>query len=622
VKGFSDYIVERTPVGIHTIDREYRVKLWNARLENYTGLAGKDVINKNLFEVMPSLAEGGWKKQYKKVMETGISIVANYTHVRPAGPHNGGVLYQLIKISPLKQDGQVLGILTILEDLTELRHAELARKESGQRLRLVIQNMPVMMAAFSQQGRIVAWNRECERVTGYSADKIVDNARAMEILYHREADRRRMLMECAKYGEDYRDWEMEITSRNSEVKTVLWSNISRKFPIPGWASWGIGMDITARKRMEEELHKAGKLESLGILAGGIAHDFNNILTAVVGNISLAKTRIESQSIAWKRLHEAEKASLRAKDLTRQLLTFVAGGAPIKKAASIKEILRDSASFALRGANVRCRFQIAEDLWPVEVDEGQMVQVINNLIINATQAMPEGGTVDVCAENITLTSSLPPLEKGAYVRIDIADQGTGISPEHLSKIFDPFFTTKAQGSGLGLATTYSIINKHEGHIVVESKPEQGTTFNIYLPASIQSVPIKSREIPPPVRGSGRILLMDDDRHILDVTQEELEHLGYEVHIATDGAEAISLYKEAKKSNSRFDAIILDLTIPGGMGGKETIHRLLQIDPDVNAIVASGYSNNPVMANYNLHGFHGIITKPYRIQELSEVLHQIL
>ena len=385
----------------------------------------------------------------------------------------------------------------------------------------------------------------------------------------------------------------------------------------------IAHDITEKKRLEEELLKAQKLESLGVLAGGIAHDFNNFLSGIMGNISLGKLGADQGEDITESLDEALRVASRASALTRQLLVFSKGGAPVKKTASISEVLRDSTIFALRGSKVKCEFSIAEDLWPVRVDLGQFSQVIHNLALNAVQAMPQGGTIRLDAHNADLKEQTGlPLKAGRYTKISLQDEGLGIPREHLSKIFDPYFTTKHQGSGLGLTMTYSTINAHDGHIAVESEMGKGTTFQIYMPASNEEqVDGEDREVHLK-KGSGKILVMDDDEAIREVTEKILIELGYEVGSAADGAQTIAVYKNAAQSGRPFNAVIMDLTIPGGMGGKEAIQQLLKIDPKVTAIVSSGYSNDPIMSEYKKYGFRGVATKPYRIEKLSWVLHDVL
>jgi PAS domain S-box-containing protein len=377
-------------------------------------------------------------------------------------------------------------------------------------------------------------------------------------------------------------------------------------------------DITDKRNMELELLRKQKLESLGILAGGIAHDFNNILTAILTNVTLAKMRVRDNTVQTK-LVKIEKASLQATELTQQLLTFSKGGAPVKKTTSIKELVRDSAVFALRGSNVRCHFYVPENLWPVDVDAGQISQVINNVIINADQAMPEGGIITVRAENAVVGADAVPTP-GNYIKIAISDQGVGIPQQYLQKVFDPYFTTKQKGSGLGLATSYSIINRHNGYMNIDSVVGEGTTVYIWLPTA-EAAPQTKEVHHDIVKGRGNILLMDDEESILEAASEVLQFLGYTVVTAADGNKAVDMYEKALETDP-FDVIIMDLTVPGGMGGKETISTLLEIDPCVKAIVSSGYSTDPVMADYKKYGFKGVVTKPYTIEELSEVLHTVL
>ena len=382
-------------------------------------------------------------------------------------------------------------------------------------------------------------------------------------------------------------------------------------------------DITARKKMSEEILRVQKLESIGLLAGGIAHDFNNLLTALLGNISLAKTYAGTETKVVEKLAAAEKASLRAKDLTQQLLTFSKGGAPVKRVMYIKDLLTDLCSFALHGTNVNCGYDFQEDLYPVEVDGGQLSQVVHNLVINADQAMPDGGAVNIRAENVVLDEkNLLSLAAGNYVRISVKDQGVGIKQQDLSRIFDPFYTNKPAGSGLGLATAFSIIKNHQGHITAESTPGKGSTFLVYLPAVDKEAVAPRQDETITFRGQGRILLMDDNDDVRATAADILSHAGYTVDQVNEGAEAVSVYRQAQEAGERFDVVILDLTVPGGMGGKEAAENILAVDPSAKIIVSSGYANDPIMADYSKYGFSGVVPKPYKNQDLGKVVQDIL
>ena len=382
-------------------------------------------------------------------------------------------------------------------------------------------------------------------------------------------------------------------------------------------------DITEKLRLEEELRRSHKLESVGVLAGGIAHDFNNILSIILSNVSFARINALDNAILQEPLLEAEKSTRRARELTQQLLIFSRGGLPVKKVVSIKKIIVETTNFALQGSRSRAEFDIQDDLWPVEVDVGQINQAIQNLVINADQAMSQGGIIKIVAANIEVKAQNNlPLNPGRYVKISVKDNGIGIPPEHLSKIFDPYFTTKQKGSGLGLAITYSVIVKHNGFIGVDSKLGEGTQFDIYLPAS-ESLPeeiSKSRETV--FLGHGRIMIMDDEDYVRHALARSLKGLGYEAVAAPRGEEVLEIYNQAQQKNEHFDLFILDLTIPGGMGGLETFKRLKALDPKVRAIVSSGYSNDPVMADHTKFGFIDVLAKPYDVKALSEVVYRAL
>lgn len=378
-------------------------------------------------------------------------------------------------------------------------------------------------------------------------------------------------------------------------------------------------DITEHLKIQDELARSNKLESVGVLAGGIAHDFNNILTGILGNLSLAKHIVKDDDSLYKRLDDAEKASLRAKDLTKQLLTFSKGGEPIKRPVELSATIEETAIFALAGSNCTCEFDIGCDVVSVEADVGQISQVIHNLVINGCQAMPEGGGIRICSkrEDVGMTNQLN-LASGVYLKISIGDTGHGIEKSLLTRIFDPYYSTKSDGKGLGLASAYSIIQKHEGAIHVLSKPGQGSIFELYLPASDAKIETDNDQDQVVQMGRGRVLVLDDEELVRDVLGTMLTSLGYEVAFAVDGESAITCYTEGIKAKKKYDFVIVDLTIPGGMGGKEAIHHLLQLDPEIIAIVSSGYANDPIMANYKDHGFVALLVKPFSFEELSTVV----
>jgi nitrogen-specific signal transduction histidine kinase/ActR/RegA family two-component response regulator len=382
-------------------------------------------------------------------------------------------------------------------------------------------------------------------------------------------------------------------------------------------------NITEKYLLEDERLKTQKLEAIGTLAGGIAHDFNNLLQGIFGYISMAKITLDQNDNSFAMLEQAEQALHLSVNLTTQLLTFSKGGKPLKKKISLRPVIENSVRFALSGSSVDYRIRLDEDLWLVDADEGQIGQVVQNIVLNADQAMPLGGTIVIAAKNVLSSDSgLPHLPgEGKYIGISVADSGIGISEKYLEKIFDPYFTTKEKGSGLGLATSYSIIKNHGGIIDVKSGVDKGTTFYIYLPA-VES----DAEVPqvPKVSVAGRkgkILIMDDEELVRNVAGALVKVLGNEVEVVEHGEAAIAKYMSARESGKPFDIVILDLTIREGLGGRETIERLLAIDPGVRAIVSSGYSDNAVVADYQNYGFKAALNKPYKLEELRNTLNAL-
>lgn len=509
------------------------------------------------------------------------------------------------------------------KQINESRRTEEALREREERYREMSDLLPQPVFEMDLDGRFTFVNRAALEAFGYSKGEALGDLKAAQVFARDdfEGDTGDVLQYLS--GEKTGRGEYGIRRKDGRTfPAIVYSSlISREGRAAGFR--GIVVDLTDQKKAETELITRQKLESLGVLAGGLAHDYNNILTGILGNISLAKMFAIPGDRVMKRLEQLELAAMKAKDLTQQLLTFARGGAPIKRTTSIARLLESAVHFALLGSNVRCEMEIDTDLWASDVDEGQITQVIHNIVLNAAQAMPEGGVVRVRASNQALqqVDGLP-AAPGDFVKISITDEGYGIPTEHLSRVFDPYFTTKQKGSGLGLATAYSIIRKHGGFITAESELGAHTTFVIHIPASDKEAPATTGLVLPLPRGQYRVLIMDDEEVVREVVGEMLEQLGYIVAHAQDGLEAIQLYREAMGSQTPFHAVIMDLTIPGGMGGREAILRLLEIDPHVKAIVSSGYSGDVVMSHYKRFGFKGVVPKPFKMAELAKVLEEII
>jgi PAS domain S-box-containing protein len=509
-------------------------------------------------------------------------------------------------------------------DITERERMEKGLHQSEQRFRLLVEGVKdYAIFMLDTNGFIVSWNAGAEHIMGYKSEEII--GKHFSTFYPKEDiehGRPQHNLDIAVAEGRYEDegW------RERKDGSKFWGNVvitalrDEYGNLRGFSK--VTRDLTERRKMEEERLKFSKLESVGTLAGGIAHDFNNLLTGIMTAVSSTKIDPHISADAYENLTEAEKICIQAKRLTQQLLTFSKGGTPVKKLASIERIIRESVSLALRGSNVKCNISIEEDLWDAEVDGGQISQAITNLLINADQAMPQGGLINVTAHNIDYSGDRLALKEERYVRITVEDEGIGIPQEHIARIFDPYFTTKQKGSGLGLAVVYSIIKNHYGYIDIESQLGKGTKFHVYIPASPKRVEGERVERKKIRSEKGRVLIMDDEGIIRNAAGRALVRIGYEVEYAKDGAEAIELYTRAKDENRPFDVVIMDLTVPGGMGGKEAIEKLISIDPDVRAIVSSGYSNDSVMSEYRRYGFKGVLSKPYSIGELTDTLHKVM
>jgi len=512
--------------------------------------------------------------------------------------------------------------LNVFTDILGRKEAEKALMKSERRYRRLVESSPESIFILSANNLTFANNAGMRLLGAEGLNEI--NGKPLQDIIHPD-DYDSVIDSITKMQEvNHETPLMERRFKRVDGSVVDVEMVAIPFTFPDKSGVQIvALDISERKKIEVELLRVERIESIGLLAGGIAHDFNNILTGILGNIDLAKAFTAPEGEAVRFLSNAQQAATRAKELTFKLLTFSKGGEPLRATTLLSEIITDSVNFILSGSNIRFEYRQPDDLWAVDVDVVQFRQVIENLTVNAHQSMPDGGLFTIEAKNVKGDTVPAVLQKDTkYVKVTINDQGTGISKENLQKIFDPYFTTKDTGSGLGLATSYSIIKKHGGLITVESEPGHGTTFLIYIPATDKTPQVKSEIEEPPKAGKGRILIMDDEEIVREVAIEMLYNLGFEVLAVQEGQAAIDVYKAALESDEPFAAVIMDLTVPGGMGGEKAIAKLLEIDPDVKAIVSTGYSNNPVVANYANHGFKGFISKPFSLSELSGSLFKVL
>jgi PAS domain S-box-containing protein len=520
-----------------------------------------------------------------------------------------------------------------LENTNDLLHTEiLERKRIEEKLREHYQFLEVLINAIPSpvfykdaNGVYQGCNKAFDQYLGLTKEQIIGKT-DYDLAPKEVADKYHAMDQALFTKPGIQDYETSITDADSVRREIIIIK-SAYYKTEGTVGGVIGIivDVTDRRKYEEERLRMDKLESLGLLAGGIAHDFNNIITGILGNISLARIFLDESHKSCKPLGAAEKASQRAAELAHQLLTFAKGGVPIKKTITLQHIINECVSFILRGSNVQGVVDISDSLHAVEADEGQISQAFGNIILNGVHAMPGGGTLKIYGENVTLESknkmALPP---GKYVKIEFTDKGCGIADDNLKKIFDPYFTTKAKGTGLGLSSAYSIFIRHGGCIDLQSAVGVGTTFTCYLPSTGEVFPEQRADLKSPdvdFSVGGMILVMDDEEMIRDIAAEILDYLGYQATTCNRGEDAVELYKAARESGMPFFAAIMDLTIPGGMGGKEAAEQILAIDPKAHLIVSSGYSVDPVMANYKSYGFCGAVGKPYEAKEIAQVLSSI-
>ncbi|MBN1882684.1 MAG: PAS domain S-box protein [Deltaproteobacteria bacterium] len=618
-------LFENSIEGVFTVDLEGNLTALNDAFVELIGVSREESIGANFRDFMDAEEAGAVYRAYKNLYTTGEPI-RNLTYTIR---RNDGEVRKLESyVNTIRRGDRIIGFQGTIRDATERINAQTALAEEKEWLTVTLRSIGDGVITTDMKGRIVLLNRVSEELTGWTQEEACGKplTEVFTILDKNTRLPQRNPVERVLEKSLSTELEQEtiLVSRDGTERVIADSAA----PIKDADSNTIGVvlvfrDVTEKLLMEEELLKAQKLESIGTLAGGIAHDYNNLLTAILANISLMKLYVDESTKLYQRIAKAERATLNARDLTLQLLTFSRGGAPLKKPVLIEHVVRDAVDLALRGTKTRSVFKFPEKLDPVFADEGQVGQAVNNITVNADQAMPDGGTVTISGKNRVVTpDDVLPLEPGEYVHISIRDEGTGIDSEDLSKIFDPYFSNKQGHSGLGLSIAYSIVKNHDGHISVDSESGGGTTLSIYLPTAAEQPLTEVPEYYGPIGGKGRILVMDDEEYVRDASSQMLIGLGYKAVTARDGREAISLYEEAAAAGTPFDIVIMDLTVKGGMGGKEAARLLLKKDPDARIVVSSGYSNDPIMSEYDSYGFCNVIAKPYRIDDLGRKLKEIL
>jgi PAS domain S-box-containing protein len=622
-------LLTNMPIAVALLDAQNVLNFRNKRFVELFGYTREDVPT--LDEWWPlAYPDAQLRRQSLETWERAVrKAVAEGTDV---GVHEYSITCKDGAIRTVEISGIPLekGMLTTFIDVTERNRAADELRSEQFRLYEIIRGTNVGTWEWNVQTGETKFNERWAEIIGYRLDELTPLSVETWMKYVHPGDLKESnsLLEKHFRGElDY--YELECRMKHKDGR---WVWVLTRGKMSSWTAdgkpllmFGTHTDIDERKRHEDERQVVEKLNSVGTLAGGIAHDFNNILAGLYGNISLAKRKLTKDHPGFGFLEAAEKSMRSATLLTNQLLTFAKGGEPVRESLSLGSLVEEVVSFNLSGSNVKPVISRADDLWFAKADPGQIQQVFGNLTINAKHAMPDGGHLHITMENAVIPpNTMMGLDGGDYVRITVADEGCGIEPEHLDRIFDPYFTTKQTGSGLGLASVYSIIKKHDGNISVDSQIGRGTTFTIYLPATkFQSLyPVQNEGVPAAPLETAKILVMDDEEVILGIITAMLEELDFTVETAVDGRQALEIYRQALDAGQPFDLAILDLTIPGGIGGKETARNILKIDPEARMIVSSGYADDPVMANYAQYGFKGVVTKPFTLGKLSPVVTRAL
>ena len=620
-------IYESAADGILVAEVSGKIRSANPATEVITGYPGQVIRTKFFYDLLLGDGKSQWGEVIREHRNENPSPVA-LTVIR----EDHSEIQVDVKVSAIELNNKPF-FMILMRDVTERRKAAQQLSEEKERLAVTLTSVADGVIATDIEGRVMSMNRAAETLCQIKEEDALKRPLSEVFKLSHKLGDPSVTNPVARVIQKHKTIELPIETRLEQREGMSIPASVICAPMLNAEQRVIGVviafaDISDRIHAEDELQKATKLESIGTLAGGIAHDFNNIMTSVIGNLSLASTfHDEGQMTELKAcIDHAHRSSHRAKSLTSQLLTFSTGGDPVKRTARVPDILQDAANFALSGSSVRVNQVMEENLWPVNVDIHQIVQALSNMLMNSKEACAGSGTITIKARNLRMDTlqgeTQLALTPGRYIQIILTDEGEGIPEEVVKKIFDPYFTTKSNGSGLGLTATYSIIKNHAGLVEVDSELGKGATFTIYLPASDKNIEKVIKPKTALVSGTGRILIMDDEKAIRRVAAYMLKKMGFESDGAESGEEAIEMYVKARDEGNPYTALLMDLTIPGGMGGKDAIEKLLELDPNVKAIVSSGYSTDPVMSQYEKHGFIGVVAKPYSIQELGLALEDAL
>ena len=601
------------------IDVNHRIIAANSATISLTGMPNSGIIGRQCYEIFHG--KGSSSPARGCPMEQMIHSGRLETTEMALEALNG---IFLVSCTPILNDrGELEKVIHIATDISERKKAENALRASEATFRTTLESIPFDVFVLNRDGSYIMQNSVSRQwwgeIVGKRPEDITDDPAKLAIW--RSNNQRALAGEVVKAEESF--------VINDEVRHVynIIAPVRDGDEVNGIV--GMNIDITENKRvkqaLDEQLQQTQRMESIGTLAGGIAHDFNNLLQGVFGYLQMARLLIDDRKKAIGMLEQAEQALMMSVNLSSQLLTFAKGGKPVKKQIGLKPVIDNSVKFALSGAWAEANLDIAADLWQVMADEGQLAQVIQNIVLNANEAQPNGGTIAITAVNVNIPKGMKQAlpDGGRYVLIAVRDSGLGIPPQHLTRIFEPYFTTKQRGSGIGLATSYSIIKNHGGTIEVASETNKGSTFSIYLPAAeTDGQTANSAVIGKVAPHLGRILLLDDEEVVRTVVMEMLTALGHEVECAAEGKEAIEKFLLARKTGRSFDLLIFDLTVKGGMGGEEAIRRIQEIEPHVTAVVSSGYSDSPVLSDFRAYGFSASLQKPFTIEAVNDCLNTLL